>query len=96
MVSPRRPTAACLLFHLFISPLCGVAKTPDCGIISLYLIVHPSKDEIIGLASIAIPPSDPLEQYFLDHENDMSMNERREIDEVFFKQGPILKHNLPD
>ena len=22
------------------------------------------------------------------------MNERREIDEVFFKQGPILKHNL--
>ena len=23
------------------------------------------------------------------------MNERSEIDEVFFKQGPILKHNLP-
>ena len=23
------------------------------------------------------------------------MNERRELDEVFFKQGPILKHNLP-
>ena len=23
------------------------------------------------------------------------MNERREIDEVFFKQRPILKHNLP-
>ena len=55
----------------------------------------PSKDEIIGLASIAIPPSDPLEQYLTDHENDMYMNERREIDEVFFKQGPILKHNLP-
>ena len=45
----------------------------------------PSKDEIIGLASIAVPPSDPLEQYLLDHENDMFMNERREIDEVFFK-----------
>ena len=44
----------------------------------------PSKDEIIGLASIAIPPSDPLEQYLLDHENDMFMNERREIDEVFY------------
>ena len=55
----------------------------------------PSKDEIIGLASIAVPPSDPLEQYLLDHENDMFMNERREIDEVFFKQGLILKHNLP-
>ena len=23
------------------------------------------------------------------------MNERREIDEVLFKQGPILKHNFP-
>ena len=55
----------------------------------------PSKDEIIGLASIVVPPTDPLEQYLLDHENDMFMNERREIDEVFFQQGPILKHNLP-
>ena len=43
----------------------------------------PSKDEIIGLASIVVPPNDPLEQYLLDHENDMFMNERREIDEVF-------------
>ena len=54
----------------------------------------PSKDELIGLATIAVPPTDPLEQYLLDHENDMFMNERREIDEVFFKQAPILKHNL--
>ena len=36
----------------------------------------PSKDEIIGLASIVVPPTDSLEQYFLDHENDMHMNER--------------------
>ena len=42
-----------------------------------------------------MPPTDPLEQYLVDHEYDMFMNERREIDEVFFKQGPILKHNLP-
>ena len=55
----------------------------------------PSKDEIIGLASIAVPPSDPLEQYLLDRENDMFMNERREINEVFFKHEPILKHNFP-
>ena len=55
----------------------------------------PSKYEIIVFASIAVPPSDPLEQYLLDHENDMFMNERREIDEVFFKEGPILKYNLP-
>ena len=55
----------------------------------------PSKDEIIGLASIAIPPTDSLEQYLLDHENDMFMKEREEIDEVFLKQEPMLKHNLP-
>ena len=46
----------------------------------------PGKEEIIGLASIAVPPNDTLEQYLLDHENDMFMNERREIDEVFFKK----------
>ena len=42
-----------------------------------------------------MPPNDPLEQYLLHHENDIFMNERREIDEVFLKQVPILKHNLP-
>ena len=35
-----------------------------------------SKDEIIGLASIVVPPTDPLEQYLLDHENDIHMNEK--------------------
>ena len=45
----------------------------------------PSKDPIIRLASIVVPPSDPLEQYLPDHESDMFMNERRELDEVFFK-----------
>ena len=55
----------------------------------------PSKDEIIGLASITVPPSDPLEHYLLDHENDMFMKERRAKDEVFFKQEHILHHNLP-
>ena len=56
----------------------------------LYQKEFPSKDELIGLAFIAVPPTDPLEHYLLDHENDMFMNERREIDEVFFKQEPIL------
>jgi hypothetical protein len=54
----------------------------------------PNKDEIIGLASIAVPATDPVEQYLLDHENDMHMNERDEIDEIFLRQTPILKHNL--
>ena len=40
----------------------------------------PSKDEIIGLASTAVLSTDPIEQYLLDHENDMFMNERSEID----------------
>ena len=44
----------------------------------------PSKDEIIGLASIVVPPTDPLEQYLLDHENDLHMRERNEIDRIFF------------
>ena len=55
----------------------------------------PSKDEIIGLASIAVPPTDPLEQYLLDHENDLHMRERNEIDRISFEQQPLLKHNLP-
>ena len=55
----------------------------------------PIKDEIIGLASIAVRPNDPLEQYLPDHENDMFMNERTELDEIFFNQMHVLKHNLP-
>ena len=42
-MSLRRPTVALLYFTFFSSPLCGVAKTPDCGIISLYLFVHLSR-----------------------------------------------------
>ena len=46
----------------------------------------PSKDEIIGLASIVVPPTDLLEQFLLDHENDMHMNERYEIGKMFVDQ----------
>ena len=55
----------------------------------------PSKDELIGLGSIVVPPTDPLEQYLLNHENDLHMHERNEIDKIFFEQRPLLKHNLP-
>ena len=55
----------------------------------------PSKDEAIALASISMPPTDPLEQYLLEHENDMHMDERDEIDRVVLEQYPILKNNLP-
>ena len=46
------------------------------------------------LVSIVVPHSDPLEQYLLDSENDMFMNERKELDEIFFNQMHVLKHNL--
>ena len=55
----------------------------------------PSKDELIGLASTVVPPTDHLEQYLLDHENDLHMHERNEIDKIFFEQYPLLKHNFP-
>ena len=55
----------------------------------------PSKDEIISLASVVVPPTNPLEQYLLDHENDLHMHERNEIDRIFFEQQTLLKHNLP-
>ena len=50
----------------------------------------PSKDELIGLASIVVPPTDPLEQYLLDHENDLHMHERNEIDKIFFEKVLVL------
>ena len=55
----------------------------------------PSKDETIALASIAVPPTDPLVQYLLEHENYMHMDERDEIDRAVLEQYPILKNNLP-
>src|SRR3954463_5177237 len=56
----------------------------------------PSDDKIIeNIASIAIPPNDPLQQYMEDHKSDMHMQERTELDEIFTRQNAILKHNLP-
>mgnify|MGYP005814834649 CR=1 FL=1 len=40
-MSLRRPTVACLLFKLLISPLCGVAQTPDCGMPVISFIYKP-------------------------------------------------------
>ena len=42
----------------------------------------PSKDELIVPASIVVPPTDPLEKYLLDQENDLHMHERNEIDKI--------------
>ena len=40
-MSHRRPTVACLLFHLLISPLCGVAQTPNRGMLVIPFIYKP-------------------------------------------------------
>ena len=61
---------------------------------NIMIKILPDEDVIVGLASIVVPPTNPLEQYLLDHENDMHMQERNEIVEIFFRQEPILKHNL--
>ena len=55
-----------------------------------------SNDKIIEeISSIAIPPNDPLQKFMEDHENDMHMQERNELDEIFLRQPVIQNHNLP-
>src|SRR3954447_19355880 len=55
-----------------------------------------SNDKIIEeIASIAIPPDGTLQQFMEDHENDMRMQERDELEDIFLRQPAILKHNLP-
>ena len=46
------------------------------------------------LASIALAPNNPLQQYLEDHESEVFREERNELDEIFLRQ-PILKHDLP-
>src|SRR3954471_23928249 len=55
----------------------------------------PSNDKIIEeISTIAIPPNNPLQQFMEDHENDIHMEERNELDDIFLRQPAILKHNL--
>src|SRR3954465_7608675 len=45
-----------------------------------------SNDKIIEeIASIAIPPNNPLKQFMEDHENDMHMQERNELDDIYLR-----------
>ena len=55
----------------------------------------PSNDKIIEeIASIAIPPNDPLQQFMENHENDMHMLERNELDDIFLRHPAIQKHKF--
>src|SRR3954467_950461 len=47
------------------------------------------------IASTSIPPNDPLQQFMEEHENDIHMQERNELDDIFLRQPAILKHKLP-
>ncbi|KAK1645760.1 hypothetical protein QYE76_063565 [Lolium multiflorum] len=45
-------------------------------------------------ASIALAPSNPLQQHLENSESEVFREERDELDEIFLRQ-PILKHDLP-
>ena len=53
-MSLRRPTVACLLFVYFISPLCGVAQTPDWGTLSVVVLSRRRFRHPIGAFFISI------------------------------------------
>jgi hypothetical protein len=56
----------------------------------------PNEDfRVEQLASIALTPNDALHQYMEDHESEIFMEERNEIDEILLRQPKMLKHNLP-
>src|SRR4051812_15233983 len=59
-----------------------------------YATETPHEDLTVSLPFIVVPHTDALEQYFLEHKNDLNMNERNEVDEIFCRKEPILKHNL--
>ena len=61
-----------------------------------YEIELPNEDfKVEQLASIALSPNNALQQYMEDHESEIFMEERNEIDEIFLCQPEMLKHNLP-
>jgi hypothetical protein len=56
----------------------------------------PNEDfRVEQLASIALAPNDALQQYMEDHESEIFMEERNEIDDILLRQPEMLKHNLP-
>ena len=56
----------------------------------------PNEDLAIErIASISIPPNDPLRQFMEEHENDMYMQEKNELEDIFLDRPAIIEHNLP-
>ena len=46
------------------------------------------------LAAIVVAPNDPLQQFMEDHESEVFMQERNDLEDIFLRQPAILKHNL--
>jgi hypothetical protein len=42
------------------------------------------------LASIALAPNNSLQQFMEDHESDVYRKERKEIDDIFLRQPPLI------
>ncbi|KAK1693570.1 hypothetical protein QYE76_010267 [Lolium multiflorum] len=64
------------------------AKTP-------YKADLPNNDfRVEQCASIALAPTNPLQQHLENSESEVFREERNELDEIFLRQ-PILKHDLP-
>ena len=42
--------------------------------------------QVEQLASIAVAPNNPLQQFLEDHESDVFEEERKEIDDIFLRQ----------
>jgi hypothetical protein len=63
---------------------------------SPYETKFPNEDfRVEQLASIALAPNDALQQYMEDHESEIFMEERNEIDKILLCKPEMLKHNLP-
>ena len=50
---------------------------------------------LVVLIYQVIAPNETLQQFMEDHENDIHMQERNELEDIFLRQPAILKHNLP-
>jgi hypothetical protein len=61
-----------------------------------YATELPNEDfRVEQIASIALAPNDALQQYMEDHESEIFMEERNEIDDILLHQPEMFKHNLP-
>ncbi|KAK1642196.1 hypothetical protein QYE76_060001 [Lolium multiflorum] len=80
-----------IIISIIITAISTAAPRHRCNN-SAYL---PNNDlKVEQCASIALAPSNPLQQHLENSESEAFREERDELDEIFLRQ-PILKHDLP-